>query len=426
MKKKIIAGLLVFALIVALTAGFVYSSYSAVGQEVVPLEAVSILQAQVQPSGYTWSHPVLNGLTYKMFYQEEASQVTQLGVFTEPQLQLQIPDGYEVTAQLSLNASEVYSGEASMLADSAISEEGEYLLALQCTQAAQNGQAYGTLYYSVAFSVEVPEPQLLLGRQNLQQGDIFTMQLINPPQDVIPELATELGMAVFSQMEDGSWFAAVPIGNSRAVGSYDIAVSAGELSWSAAVTVEPYAFGEQNLIIDTTSTQITEANSAEAYAEYHATIPPLFDTYDQEIYWQDVFVQPVEGSISPEFGVIRYTNSDFTNPRYHYGIDYAVGTGTPIQAPNGGRVVLAEFLLNTGGTVVIEHGSGLKSYYYHMDEIYVQQDAIVQQGDIIGTVGSTGYSTGPHLHFEMRIGDQAINPSMLYEQSGGLFSLQVE
>jgi murein DD-endopeptidase MepM/ murein hydrolase activator NlpD len=174
--------------------------------------------------------------------------------------------------------------------------------------------------------------------------------------------------------------------------------------------------------VDTTNPVITEANSPAAFEEYRAKIPPLFATYDEEIYWQGTFLNPVEGGrISTPFGAIRITNNDVANPRHHWGIDIAAPTGTPVIATNYGRVVLAEFLMHTGYTIVIEHGGGLKSYHFHMHTIDVTYNEMVDRGSHIGTVGSTGFSTGPHLHFEFRIGNQAINPLKLLYDTASIY-----
>ena len=133
-------------------------------------------------------------------------------------------------------------------------------------------------------------------------------------------------------------------------------------------------------------------------------------------------VEPALGRIFTKCGARRYSNGDRSTMRSHNGMDIAVAEGTPVYAPNNGRVVLAEYLLNTGNTVVIEHGGGLKTYYFHMVELTTEAGAIGQQGDQIGAVGTTGYSTGPHLHFEVRIGDQPISPQILVEEGAGIYS----
>ena len=86
-----------------------------------------------------------------------------------------------------------------------------------------------------------------------------------------------------------------------------------------------------------------------------------------------------------------------------------------IAAANNGKILFADFLQLTGNTVVIDHGFGLKSFYYHMDSLNVKEGDMVQTGDIVGTVGSTGYSTGPHLHYSLLVNNVFINPWTAFE-----------
>ena len=88
--------------------------------------------------------------------------------------------------------------------------------------------------------------------------------------------------------------------------------------------------------------------------------------------------------------------------------------------------MFADFVIMTGNTVVIEHGAGLKTIYMHLSEIDCAEGDIVEQGDIIGLVGSTGYSTGPHLHFEVRIGDQSVSPWPLIDGTSDIYGEEKE
>ena len=128
----------------------------------------------------------------------------------------------------------------------------------------------------------------------------------------------------------------------------------------------------------------------------------------------------MEGTITSSFGLYRYINGSTTASR-HQGIDIAAPEGTPVPASNRGQVVFADFVIMTGNTVVIEHGAGLKTIYMHLSEIDCAEGDIVEQGDIIGLVGSTGYSTGPHLHFEVRIGDQSVSPWPLIDGTSDIY-----
>lgn len=112
------------------------------------------------------------------------------------------------------------------------------------------------------------------------------------------------------------------------------------------------------------------------------------------------FIWPLTGRITSRYG---YRRSPFSRrSQFHSGLDIANSYGTPIRAADGGQVIFAGWWGGYGKAIIIEHGKGFSTVYGHLSRIYVQQDQQVEQGQVIGLVGSTGYSTGPHLHFEVR------------------------
>jgi murein DD-endopeptidase MepM/ murein hydrolase activator NlpD len=112
----------------------------------------------------------------------------------------------------------------------------------------------------------------------------------------------------------------------------------------------------------------------------------------------------VAGTINDYFGAARGGGA------YHHGIDLGAASGTPIAAVASGQVVLASAGYGYGNYVVIRHDDGSETLYAHLSQIYVVQGEWVVQGATIGTVGSTGWTTGPHLHFEVRVGGAAVDP----------------
>ena len=121
--------------------------------------------------------------------------------------------------------------------------------------------------------------------------------------------------------------------------------------------------------------------------------------------------KPTEGIESTPFGAQRYVNGEPRSP--HSGIDIATTAGTAIRAPLAGRVLLVASMYLNGNTVSIGHGNGLVTVYAHMQSTNVRQGEWVKTDQIIGKVGSTGRSTGPHLHWGIRFYGARINPESL-------------
>ena len=126
-------------------------------------------------------------------------------------------------------------------------------------------------------------------------------------------------------------------------------------------------------------------------------------------FFKEKFIMPVEGIISGVYGSQRILNG---KPRWpHYGIDIAAKQGTEIKSSASGNVTLAEDdLYYTGGTVIMDHGHGISSIYSHLENVLVSVGDQINQGDIIGTVGSTGRSTGPHLDFRINWFQTRLDP----------------
>jgi len=126
-------------------------------------------------------------------------------------------------------------------------------------------------------------------------------------------------------------------------------------------------------------------------------------------FFKDKFIMPVEGIISGVYGSQRILNG---KPKWpHYGIDIAAKQGTMIKSSGTGVVTMAEDdLYYTGGTIIMDHGHGISTIYSHLENILVSVGDKINQGDVIGTVGSTGRSTGPHLDFRVNWFQTRLDP----------------
>jgi len=140
-------------------------------------------------------------------------------------------------------------------------------------------------------------------------------------------------------------------------------------------------------------------------------VDSIFTSTTREKFWEGPFRAPVPGKVISAFGKRSIYNG---KPRSaHSGTDFRGAVGTPIYAPNTGRVVLTEDLYYTGKTVIIDHGLGLYSYLGHMSAISVKEGDSVETGDIVGKVGATGRVTGPHLHWTVRLRISRVDPISL-------------
>jgi murein DD-endopeptidase MepM/ murein hydrolase activator NlpD len=136
-----------------------------------------------------------------------------------------------------------------------------------------------------------------------------------------------------------------------------------------------------------------------------------FHTQESAVrYWSFPLQAPLQGCLTSLFGVQRLHNGKQTGGDFHAGLDQRGASGTPIHAVAAGDVKLAGQFALHGGTVGIDHGQGLKSIYLHMSKAAVKPGDHVQAGGVIGYVGSTGRSTGPHLHWALYANGEPVNP----------------
>ena len=131
--------------------------------------------------------------------------------------------------------------------------------------------------------------------------------------------------------------------------------------------------------------------------------------------WNSQFIEPVQGRVSGRFGSRRVINGQHKRP--HSGEDIAAPKGTPVVAMNAGLVRLTMDHFFTGKGVILDHGLGLFSMYFHLSAVDVTQGQMVEKGQPIGKVGATGRATGPHLHWGVRLNGSRIDPYSLLKVS---------
>ncbi len=171
----------------------------------------------------------------------------------------------------------------------------------------------------------------------------------------------------------------------------------------------------EKLNVDRKYVALSEKDLARAKRE-SAFLNEIFATITPEPLWTGPFQSPVPGfQGSGNFGKRRVFNNEPRSP--HSGEDFPAPAGTPIRAPQRGRVVVAEEHFFSGNVVVLDHGTGLFTFHGHMRSFAVKVGDLVEVGDKLGEVGATGRVTGPHLHWTVRLAKTRVNPRDLLEIS---------
>ena len=215
--------------------------------------------------------------------------------------------------------------------------------------------------------------------------------------------------------ETGTYEGLIGIDMSTSPGTYEIRVIATDgdnrvYSSALALRVEKVDFGTQTLSLPPSVVDL-DAKTLERVNRETRKLEALFQTSRNERLWKTVFIRPVEGKISTGFGLTRIINGRRRSP--HTGVDLRAEEGTSLLATNQGAVVLVDELFFSGKSVILDHGWGLYSMYFHLSEALVKEGDLVRPGAILGRVGSTGRSTGPHLHWGIRINGARVDPLSL-------------
>lgn len=145
----------------------------------------------------------------------------------------------------------------------------------------------------------------------------------------------------------------------------------------------------------------------------------LYATFTPKRFWNTPFEPPIQSFITSEYGTARVFNT--TLQSYHSGVDFRAAVGTPIRASNDGVVVLSKERYYAGGSLILDHGEGVYSVYYHLSSLPLSVGTMVKKGDIIGLSGATGRVSGPHLHFGFMVQGVAIAPHDFIAKVNALF-----
>jgi murein DD-endopeptidase MepM/ murein hydrolase activator NlpD len=253
--------------------------------------------------------------------------------------------------------------------------------------------------------------QIATNARSIRQGEVVVFTATTPqPADVMRARAFDRDLATF-RVDATRWQALLGIDIDTEPGSYEVAFEATSAGHTMTTTTELNItrgeFGRRVLTVNDAFVNPPEPTVARVTREA-AEIEQLWAQSEPRRLWDFGFVRPVPGRPNGAFGSRSIFNGQPRQP--HGGADFLSPAGTPIHAPNSGRIVLARDLYFTGNTVVIDHGLGVFSLLAHLSVIDVHQGELVTRGQTIGQVGATGRVTGPHLHWAVRMNGARVDP----------------
>ena len=139
----------------------------------------------------------------------------------------------------------------------------------------------------------------------------------------------------------------------------------------------------------------------------------VYNSKSEKLYWSEDFIYPLNSKITSNFGTKRVYNGKLKS--YHSGTDFRAKNNTPIIASNSGIVRIAQNRFYAGNSIIIDHGHGVYSCYFHLNKMNFKVGDFIKKGEVLGLSGNTGRSTGPHLHFAFRIHGIQVDPLQAIE-----------
>ena len=261
-----------------------------------------------------------------------------------------------------------------------------------------------TMLLAIAFPVRALEVQVLPPDPKL--GDTISVMVTTDDPQTTPSLTVD--RQEYPLFEDnGKYRALIPTSPLNIPGKMTVSVRGDDRTSNIGVWLKNRTFPVQRITLSGKAGRPATQLELDRVSAFKELVTP-------EKFWTGTFLRPNASGVSTGFGVRRYYNNVFAQDYYHKGVDYAGGYGSPVVAPAAGKVRLvgredAGFHVH-GNVVGIDHGQGVLSIFMHLQDIDVAEGTMVKAGDRIGTIGSTGASTGPHLHWGLYVNEVAVDP----------------
>lgn len=259
--------------------------------------------------------------------------------------------------------------------------------------------------FAPAFVFGAVKSSLTLSTNVPYQGDVVMVTLRNA--EIKSATFKKKPITLFSL--DGALVAFLPISGTETPGAYTLKTvfTNGSLA-TRTIWVKSRKFARVSLGIPTGST-LTPATLIAQLQKEKIALDEVVKKKTEKVYFENKFQYPLsikENIVSP-FGEIRKTGSSIIR---HWGIDYKAPKGTDVLSISGGIVAKSYIDTTYGNTIIVDHGQGVFSLYMHLDERLKNEGDVVSKGELIGRVGNTGYSFGPHLHLSLKVNGVSVDP----------------
>ncbi len=248
-------------------------------------------------------------------------------------------------------------------------------------------------------------------------GKILVVDVTSPPalapiRSINAELDNKSGVALPISSDAHHWRVLVPVDIESKLAPQTLHIDAvlrdGRSStWKKPVALRDGGYDKRAITVGKQFTSPSKQQKQRAERE-SVVLAAALKIKSEERLWRGSFQKPTPGEQTAPFGTLRTYNK--ARRARHLGWDLDGDVGAPIVAAGSGRVLLASERFYSGGTVLLDHGQGLMTMYFHMSRIDVVTGGVVQKGQGLGAVGASGQVTGPHLHFSVRLGGLYVDP----------------
>jgi hypothetical protein len=273
------------------------------------------------------------------------------------------------------------------------------------------------LYFSFLSPVQAfssSPPTIELTPSSIGQGEVGLLS-IQKKGNVRPEVIWRgTSIAVLPNIQDGVWTSLIGADLTTTPGRYTLQIELNNKALIRSVSVLAKDHGTRRFVVPK-EMEALDPSTLRRVQKEAGEMRELFSVSEEPIHWWGRWIRPVPGKTISTFGCRTFINSLERSP--HSGVDLKAAEGTVVKASNKGRVVLVADHFFSGLSIVINHGGGIQSMYFHLSSVSVHEGQVVEKGESIGFSGSSGRATGPHLHFGIRLNGERVNPLYLIKLS---------